>query len=173
MQAESSAMQVQAGVSSTRASFRGDHSRRNRDMKPKHLFLGVALALPLPAAALDQAACSALVGEIETNLKDAALAQMLAATAREPAAAASSAQSAVSTLQIVDRNRQMLEQSGCPPYPRPVDPAGYHNDALRCAYDMLKQRTGTPPCDQSAWTLKGRSETWHALEGEPSAPAPK
>ena len=72
--------------------------------------------------------------------------------------------------QIVDRNLQNLEQNGCPPYPRPPDTAGYHNDALLCAYGILKQRTGTPPCDQSTRTLRRRSEPRHTLKGEASLP---
>lgn len=133
-------------------------------MKPQHLLICMTLALPLPALAVDQATCAALVSEIETNLKEAALAQMLAATARDSASSTVNTQSAENTLSIVEQNVQMLEQHGCPAYPQPVDPSGYHNDALLCAYDVLKQRTGTAPCDMGAWTLKGRGETWHAFE---------
>lgn len=137
-------------------------------MKPESLILCMALTLPLPTMAVDETTCAALGNEIDANLKEAALAEMLSATAREPETAASSAQSAASRLQIVDRNLQMLEQQGCAPH-GPTNTAGYHNDALLCAYDMLKQRTGTPACDQSTWTLKGRSETWHSFAREESS----
>lgn len=133
-------------------------------MKAQSLLLSAALALPLSTMAMDQAACTALAGEIDTHLKEAALAEMLAATASDPATSANNAQSAASTMKVVDGNLQMLEQSGCPAYPQPIDTSGYHNDALRCAYDLLKQRSGTPPCDQSTWTPKGRSETWHSFD---------
>jgi hypothetical protein len=147
------------------------HPNRSLDMKSQYLLLCITLAVPLPAMAIDETTCAALVNEIDMNLKAAALAEALSATSRDPATAASNTQTAASTLQSVDRKLQMLEQNECPPYPRPPDTAGYHNDALLCAYDILKQRTGTPPCDQSTWTLKGRSETWHSLRGETSLPA--
>lgn len=140
-------------------------------MKPQNLILCMALALPLPTMAMDETRCAALVNEIDTNLKDAALAEMLSATAREPAMAASSAQSAASTLQTVEQHLKMLAQTGCAPYPGPTNTAGYHNDALLCAYDVLKQRTATPPCDQSTWTLKGRGETWHSFASEEASSA--
>jgi hypothetical protein len=142
-------------------------------MKPRSLLLCIALTLPLPVVAGDPSTCAALHGEIETNLKQTALAEVLSMTVPDPASAASHAQSATANRQIVDRNLRMLESVGCPPYPGPADTAVYHGDALLCAYDLLKQRTNTTPCDQSAWTPKGRSETWHTLEGERSLPAPR
>lgn len=133
-------------------------------MKLPHLLLCAALGLPLPMLAADPAACAALAGEIDTNLKEAALARMLAATAREPEVAAANRRSADTLLQIVDRNRRMLQENGCPAYTGPLDTTGYRNDALRCAYDRLKQRTDTPPCDTRNWTVKGPSETWHSFD---------
>ena len=58
----------------------------------------------------------------------------------------------------------MLQENGCPAYTGALDTTGYHNDALRCAYDRLKQRTDTPPCDTRNWTVKGPSETWHSFD---------
>ena len=142
-------------------------------MKPRSLMLCVALTLPLPAMAGDPSTCAALLGEVETHLKQAALAEVLSMTVPDPATAASNAQSATATRRIVDHHLRRLESAGCPPYPGPTDPAAYHGDALLCAYDLLKQRADTPPCDRSAWTHKGRSETWHRLEGERSLPAPR
>lgn len=133
-------------------------------MKPEHLLVCAMLAVPLPTMAMDQAACAALVSEIDANLKEAALAKMLAATTSDAATAASNAQTAENTLQIVNQNVQMLQQNACPAYPHPIDTTGYHADAVRCAYDLLKQRTDTPPCDQSTWTMKGRGETWHSFD---------
>jgi hypothetical protein len=135
-------------------------------MKPIPLLLCLCLCLatPLPALAIDAAACAALAGEIETNLKQAALSRMQAATTSDPALASSHAQGADRTLKIVDRNVQMLVQAGCPAYPQPLETTGYHNDALHCAYDLLKQRQDTAPCDQRLWTLKGPGETWHSFD---------
>lgn len=134
--------------------------------KPLFLCAGIAF-LPLPAFSADQAACAVYASAIDANLKDVALAKTLSVTARDPGFATSSGQTAASTLQAIDQNVRTMEQSGCAPYPRPIDYSGYNNDAMRCAYEILQQRPTATQCDKSTWTQKGQIETWHTFGKNP------
>lgn len=136
-------------------------------MKRTRLILCLALALPLPALSSDPAACAAFANAVDAGLKDVALAKTLSRTSPNPAVTASTAQEAERAMQIVDQNLRMMTQSGCAPYPRPVDPSGYNTDAMWCAYEILQQRPATSLCDKSTWTLKGQIETWHTFGGKP------
>ncbi|HEY1077974.1 MAG TPA: hypothetical protein VGE51_14880 [Fontimonas sp.] len=132
------------------------------------LSFGVAIAaFSLSAAAADQAACSVYASAVEANLKEAALQKTLSVTARDPALAASSAQAAATTMQAVEQNVRSMAQSGCAPYPQPVDYSGYNTDAMRCAYEILQQRPTAAQCDKSTWTPKGLIETWHSFGKNP------
>lgn len=136
-------------------------------MNRKILLLCMAVAFPVPALSVDPATCAAFISVIDANLKEAALAKTLSVTSPDPAAAASSAQTAASTMQIVDQNLRLLAQNGCAAYPRPLDSSGYNNDAMYCAYEILKQRPATSACDRRSWTLKGPIETWHSFGNKP------
>ncbi len=137
-------------------------------MNCKHLLLCAGIAsLSLPAWSADQAACAVYASAIDANLKEVALAKTLSVTARDPGLAASSGQAAANTLQAIDQNIRTMEQSGCAPYPRPVDYSGYNNDAMRCAYEILQQRPMAAQCDKSTWAQKGQIETWHSFGKNP------
>lgn len=136
-------------------------------MKRQCLLVLMSCVFSAPAFSADQAACAVYSSAIDASLKEAALAKTLSVTARDPAVSAANGQTLSTTLQAINQNVSAMAQSGCTPYPRPVDYSGYSSDAMRCAYEILQQRPDAAQCDKSAWTPKGQIETWHSFGKNP------